>query len=92
MKKVIFNLVIILSLFSSCRKDDPVPEVSPAMARDSLYAKMKEWYYWYDKMPTVDPEDYADPYELMEALRYKPLDRWSYVAPSVERLISERFH
>ena len=50
------------------------------MARDSLYFKMKEWYYWYDKMPSVNPEDYADPYELMEALRYKPLDRWSYVA------------
>ncbi len=80
MKKVIFNLVIILSLFSSCRKDDPVPEVTPAMARDSLYFKMKEWYYWYDKMPSVNRENYADPYELMEALRYKPLDRWSHVA------------
>ena len=24
--------------------------------------------------------DYADPYLLMDAMRYKPLDRWSFVA------------
>ena len=80
MKKAIFHLTIIIALFSSCRKDDPVPEVTPAMARDTLYYLMKEWYYWYDKMPSVNRENYSDPYELLEALRYKPLDRWSYVA------------
>lgn len=79
MKKVIFHLAIIITLFSSCRKEDPVTEVTPAMARDTLYFIMKEWYYWYDKMPSVNKENYADPYELLEALRYKPLDRWSYV-------------
>lgn len=80
MKKAIFYLTIIIILFSSCRKEDPVPEVTPAMARDSLYYLMKEWYYWYDKMPSVNRENYADPYELLEAIRYRPLDRWSYVA------------
>ena len=49
------------------------------MARDSLYFIMKQWYYWYDRMPQVNKENYADPYELIEALRYKPLDRWSLV-------------
>ena len=78
MKKAIYFLIIII-LFSSCRKEDPVPEVTPAMARDSLYYLMKEWYYWYDRMPSVNLENYADPYELLEALRYRPLDRWSYV-------------
>jgi len=80
MKKAISHLVIIIALFSSCRKEDPVTEVTPAMARDTLYYLMKEWYYWYDRMPSVNRENYADPYELLEALRYKPLDRWSYVA------------
>ena len=45
------------------------------MARDTLYNKMNQWYYWYDKMPTVNKENYSDPYKLLEALRYKELDR-----------------
>jgi hypothetical protein len=47
------------------------------MARDTLYAIMKDWYYWYNKMPSVNRENYPDPYTLIEALRYKELDRWS---------------
>ncbi len=50
------------------------------MARDSLYYLMRQWYYWYDQMPTVKKEDYTDPYELLEAMRYKTLDKWSFVA------------
>ena len=81
MKKLFIIFVIILTLFSSCRKDDPVPTdtVTPAMARDSLYFIMKHWYYWYNLMPSVDRENYADPYELLEAMRYKEMDKWSFV-------------
>lgn len=50
------------------------------MARDSLYYFMKEWYYWYNKMPSVTLENYKDPYELLQDLRFKELDRWSFVA------------
>ena len=66
----------------SCRKDNVIPDdtLTPAMARDSLYYIMKEWYYWYNMMPAVTKEDYKDPYELLEAMRYKTLDRWSFVA------------
>lgn len=55
-------------------------EVTPAMARDSLYDLMNEVYYWYNLMPSVTKEDFDDPYQLMDTLRYKPLDRWSFVA------------
>ncbi|MBP1666579.1 MAG: hypothetical protein H6Q23_1439 [Bacteroidetes bacterium] len=79
MKKTLIIFSVIISVFSSCRKEDPVPEVTPAMARDTLYNLMKDWYYWYDKMPSVTKENYAGPTDLMEALRYKPLDRWSRV-------------
>lgn len=74
--------ILSLTLIASCRKDDNSPSetLTPAMARDSLYYIMNEWYYWYDLMPVVRKEDYADPYELLEAMRYKPLDRWSFVA------------
>jgi len=78
--------IIILSLLSSCKKEDVAPEgVTPAMARDSLYYIMKEFYYWYN-MPEANSvteatkSNYSDPYELLEAMRYKTLDRWSFVA------------
>ncbi|HUX58508.1 MAG TPA: S41 family peptidase [Bacteroidales bacterium] len=83
MKKILFIPIIFLTLFVSCRKDNIQPEdntLTPAMARDSLYYIMKEWYYWYKLMPTVTKENYADPYQLLEAMRYKTLDRWSFVA------------
>ncbi len=82
MKKLVFIPIIFIALFVSCRKDNITPDdtVTPAMARDSLYYIMNEWYYWYDHMPDVIKEDYADPYELMEAMRYKTIDRWSFVA------------
>jgi C-terminal processing protease CtpA/Prc len=41
---------------------------------------MKDWYFWYKDLPAITLTDYKDPYELMDALRYKPKDRWSFVA------------
>jgi len=82
MKKLFPLLLIILALLGSCEKDDPEPagtEVTPSMARDSLYYIMKDWYYWYNLMPSITKENYDDPYQLLEALRYKELDRWSSV-------------
>ena len=80
MKKLLITLSIVIAIFASCVKDNPVIDVTPAMARDTLYYIMKQWYYWYNLMPSVTKENYADPYELMEAMRYKILDRWSFVA------------
>jgi carboxyl-terminal processing protease len=86
MKKILFYILIVLLLFSSCKKSNIEPDnndtisVTPAQARDTLYYIMKQWYYWYDKMPAITKENYADPYELLEAVRYKELDKWSFVA------------
>jgi hypothetical protein len=84
MKKLFFYVLIILFLSVSCKKIDIPPDnndtITAAQARDTLYYIMKQWYYWYDKMPAVTKENYADPYELLEALRYKELDKWSFVA------------
>lgn len=88
MKKLIFLPVLFLALTVSCKKDNVAPDnsaLTPAMARDSLYYIMKEWYYWYNmpeatSVTTSNKGDYSDPYELMDAMRYKTLDRWSFVA------------
>jgi len=84
MRKLFPLILIILALFTSCKKDEDKPPVNngltDAMARDSLYYLMRQWYYWYDLMPVVTKEDYSDPYELLEAMRYIPVDKWSFVA------------
>jgi carboxyl-terminal processing protease len=81
MKRSFISVLIIISVFSSCKKD-PIPAGNVTVeekARGVLYGLMNYWYYWSDVMPEVDTLDYADPYELMDAMRYKPLDRWSFV-------------
>lgn len=86
MKKLIFFTLITLLIFSACKKEEEKPPViidnglTDAMARDSLYFLMKQWYYWYNLMPAVTKENYKDPYAIMEAMRYKELDKWSFVA------------
>jgi carboxyl-terminal processing protease len=76
MKKIILIFAVCVAIFTSCRKE-PVTNETPSMARDTLYKIMNQWYYWYDKMPSVTKENYSDPYELLEALRYKKLDSQS---------------
>jgi hypothetical protein len=79
--KLFFIVIISLSFFASCKKDKVAPaEITPALARDTLFLLMNDWYYWNEVMPTVNKNNYADPYLLMDAMRYKPLDRWSFVA------------
>jgi carboxyl-terminal processing protease len=92
MKKVVILIFLIITVLSSCNKNvlpDP-NSVDPAIAkdRDGLYSLMNEWYFWYNKLPSVTLTDYKDPYELMDALRYKPLDRWSFVADYNEFIAS----
>jgi carboxyl-terminal processing protease len=86
MKKLLILSIIFLALFTSCKKDNVEPEnnVTALMARDSLYYIMKDWYYWYNmpepsSITTGTKDNYNDPYELLEAMRYKTLDRWSFV-------------
>ena len=82
-KHIILMLAISLSLFSSCKKkDDPVPVVIPTadeIARDEFYNIMKSYYLWEKLMPVIVKENYTGPRELLEAMRYKKLDRWSYI-------------
>lgn len=53
-------------------------------ANNQLLYEMDQWYLWYDKMPNVDPNNYPTPVELLNALTYKKLDRWSYISTKQE--------
>jgi C-terminal processing protease CtpA/Prc len=80
MKKLSILILISIMIMGSCKKDDEPAEITPEMAKDSLYYIMNIYYYWYNLMPAVDRNAYSNPYDLLNAMRYKELDRWSFVA------------
>lgn len=87
MKKLIFILSLIVIGFISCKKDVApvvVPPTTAQEARDYLYTQMNQYYLWYDHMPVVVKENYKDPYELLDAMMYKTLDRWSFIQTYTE--------
>jgi carboxyl-terminal processing protease len=92
MKKYRFSSIYLLTaiilswsvVFTSCRKDEVDDEEPGNIENREFYDLMTDWYYWYDQMPEIDPDLYASPYEVLEALRQKPVDRWSYISTKAE--------
>ena len=85
MKRTLLLIIIvsITSGFMSC-KEKVIDDNPNAYANEQLVLAMDEYYLWYDKMPDVDYTKYKSPVELMDALLYKELDRWSYVSTKQE--------
>jgi C-terminal processing protease CtpA/Prc len=80
MKKLIIITFLAIIVFSSCKKEvGPTTDTNTLLARDYLYTSMNDLYLWYNLMPVVVKDDYNDPYTLLEAMRYKTLDRWSFI-------------
>jgi carboxyl-terminal processing protease len=80
MKNIAILTIVILPFLYSCEKDDHGGVISDEMARDTLYNLMNKVYYWYREMPDVEKDNYPDPYKLIDAMRYRPVDRFSFVA------------
>lgn len=74
---IVFSLFI--TLFSGCNKDEP-PTIT---SEDSIYVVIDEimntWYLWYQEVPDIDIFQFSEPADLMDALVYKPIDKWSFV-------------
>ncbi len=71
--------VLVLILTTGCRDQEETVSPSNQATNRTFYNYMKQWYLWYDQMPVINPNDYQKPEDLLEALRYKDLDRFSYV-------------
>lgn len=83
-KHIIFLLFISAIILTACEKKvDPVDDnptyTEDMRARDILFNLMGEWYFWYKDMPVVVKDDYTDAYTLLDAMRFRPIDRWSFV-------------
>jgi len=76
----LLTLLIVLIAFTSCN-DEAELKVD---VNKEVYNLMKDWYYWYEKLPAIDPNSYADPVALVKAIRFDPPDRWSYVTTKQE--------
>ncbi|MZP83370.1 MAG: hypothetical protein GT596_11715, partial [Bacteroidales bacterium] len=73
--------ILAFTLLVSCSKSDTSPNME---ANKDLMSIMDDYYLWYDKMPSVKYENYYSPNELLEALRYRELDKWSYITTRQE--------
>ena len=78
--KLLFLTPIIVLAILSCEKEEDY-EVN---VNKELYSIMKEYYLWYNQMPSVNPDDFSSPIELMDELRVNPPDKWSYVTTRTE--------
>lgn len=77
-------LLLCSLLIVSCEKNNNENVNWDLEANKQLIKVMNENYYWYNQLPVVNPEDYANPLDLIEALRVNPPDRWSYVTTRQE--------
>ena len=67
------------SLFS-CQDDLDDPLYAPRLIKEAIYEGMTEWYYWNEEVPAnINLTKYNSNEALLEDLRYKTLDKWSYL-------------
>lgn len=79
-----------MMLFAGCTKDD-TPEVSQEerialKAKKFVYDYTSEAYLWREHInSSIDYKSAASPAELFEMMRYKELDKWSYVSDNSQQ-------
>jgi len=77
--KIGITFVIILGIITlhSCEKEKIFPV--PIDTTEELYNIMDDYYFWIDSIPNFESENYANPQDLLDAMRFSPKDRWSYI-------------
>ncbi|MGC8802784.1 MAG: S41 family peptidase [Bacteroidales bacterium] len=78
MRKIFFLCFLSVMLLLSCSKEESEP------VNVAVYNAMKEWYLWYEQIPSVDPQQYQSPAQLLEAIKYRKYDRWSFIITTTE--------
>ncbi len=89
---IAFSLVF---LVLGCEKEKVTPddeeeeeeeeELSPYTSLNrAIYEQMEDIYLWNDSLPDINPSEYDTPEEFLAALRYQPLDKWSFIMTTTE--------
>ncbi|MEB2786939.1 S41 family peptidase [Algoriphagus persicinus] len=72
--------MLILLIWSCEPKDEIIPDPQSAQVRGAILESMEEWYYWNAEIPAgIKTTNYSTNQELLDALIFKPLDRFSYL-------------
>lgn len=50
---------------------------------EAIFYTFKDWYLWYERIPSVSFRGYTNPQQLINAMRV-PEDRWSFVTDKAE--------
>jgi len=81
--KILLPGVLILFLtINSCEREYLFPSADNPI--EELVNIMDYWYLWNDSLPTINLNDYSDPKDMLEAIVYNPLDKWSYISTKQE--------
>jgi len=70
-------------IFNGCEKEKIYP-FSSSNTTEELSKIMNNYYYWIDSIGDFNPDYYSSPDELLEAMRYNPRDKWSYITTQEE--------
>ena len=83
MKKLSWIWALVLLAIVACEPTEETP-VAPEKPEDdvkkAIVDVMREWYFWNGQLPTpIDLTKYTTNAELLSAITFKPLDRFSYL-------------
>lgn len=71
---------LLLFFLISCNEEIDDPLYQTSQVKEAIFEGMHEWYYWNDQLPsTINVGRYLTNEELLEDLKYKTLDKWSYL-------------
>jgi carboxyl-terminal processing protease len=77
MRRLLALVLVIFTLPTAVRAQD----CAVASQNQTVYQTLRDWYFWYDKIPALSPFTFADPDALLDAARYRPLDStFSYIS------------
>ena len=83
MRKLIWIWTLVFLAFVACepKEEGPVaPDKVQNDVKNAIVDVMRQWYFWNDKLPaTIDITKYSTNAELLSAITFKPLDRFSYL-------------
>lgn len=85
--RTLLGLLAFLALFAGCSSsgggdDDDIDSCSNEAQKAFVLERMQDIYFWNDELPEVALEDFATPEALLDALIFKPLDRFSSIRPA----------
>lgn len=76
-----FLLFVAVAIFScNPEEETPDPVKIEDVVKEAIVRSMGDWYFWNKELPSnIDVTQYSTNAELLDAIIFKPLDRFSYL-------------